>query len=115
MNATFHGAYTCTPKKQASQLIIEVGKTISNPQRQSLTHLYQALDTADSLLSELEHAHQIIRQCMHEMNDEQILEAAKLNQNNNLSSLWAFRTHQRHKMIERAQRVLRGANHVQDQ
>ncbi len=27
----------------------------------------------------------------------------------------AFRTHQRHKMIERAQRVLRGANHVQDQ
>jgi hypothetical protein len=52
---------------------------------------------------------------MHEMTDEQILEVAKLNQNNNLSSLWAFRTHQRHKMIERAQRVLRGANHVQDQ
>jgi NADH:ubiquinone oxidoreductase subunit D len=37
------------------------------------------------LLNELEQAHQIIRQCMHEMNDEQILEVAKLNQNNNLS------------------------------
>ena len=50
---------------------------------------------------------------MHEMNDEQILEVAKFNQNNNLSSLWAFRTHQRHKLIERAQRVLFGAGHVQ--
>lgn len=60
------------------------------------------------MLKELEQAHQIIRECMREMNDEQILEVAKLNQNNNLSSLWAFRTHQRQKMIERAQRVLLG-------
>ncbi len=102
-------------QKLTSQLIVELGKTISNPQRQTLANLYIAVDTANSLLNELEQAHQIIRQCMHEMNDEQILEVAKLNQNNNLSSLWAFRTHQRHKMIERAQRVLRGANHVQDQ
>ena len=115
MNAILHGANTCTPKKQASQLIVELGKTISNTQRQTIANLYIEVDTANSLLNELEQAHQIIRQCMHEMTDEQILEVAKLNQNNNLSSLWAFRTHQRHKMIERAQRVLRGANHVQDQ
>ena len=82
MNAKFHGAYTSTSKKQASQLIVELGKSISNPQRQTLTQLYQALDTADSLLTELEHAHQIIRQCMRQMNDEQIAEVAKLNQNN---------------------------------
>ncbi len=50
---------------------------------------------------------------MREMDDEQILEVAKLNQNNNLSSLWAFRTHQRQKMIERAQRVLLGAGYAQ--
>ena len=106
MNAKFHGAYTSTSKKQASQLIVELGKTISNPQRQTLSNLYIAVDTANSLLNELEQAHQIICQCMYEMTDEQILEVAKLNQNNNLSSLWAFRTHQRHKMIERAQRVL---------
>ena len=101
MNAILHGANTCTPKKQASQLIVELSKTISNPQRQTLANLYIAVDTANSLLNELEQAHQIIRQCMYEMTD-----VAKLNQNNNLSSLWAFRTHQRHKMIERAQRVL---------
>ena len=115
MNALLHGATTGTPKQQASPLTVALGKSISNPQRQTLANLYIAVDTANSLLNELEQAHQIIRQCMHEMNDEQILEAAKLNQNNNLSSLWAFRTHQRHKMIERAQRVLRGANHVQNQ
>ena len=109
MNAILHGANTCTPKKQASQLIVELGKSISNPQRQTLANLYIAVDTANSLLKELEQAHQIIRECM---NDEQILEVAKLNQNNNLSSLWAFRTHQRHKLIERAQRVLFGAGHV---
>ena len=111
MNATFHGAYTCTSKKQASQLIVELGKSISNPQRQSLTHLYQALDTADSMLTELEHAHQIIRQCMRQMNDEQIAEVAKLNQNNHTPSLWAFRTHQRQNLIERAERLL-GARYV---
>ena len=113
MNAKFHCAYTCTSKKQASQLIVELGKSISNPQRQTLANLYIAVDTANSLLKELEQAHQIIRECMREMNDEQILEVAKLNQNNNLSSLWAFRTHQRQKMIERAQRVLLGAGYVQ--
>ncbi len=106
MNAILHGANTCTPQQQASQLIVELGKSISNPQRQTLANLYIAVDTANSLLNELEQAHQIIRQCMYEMTDEQILEVAKLNQNNNLSSLWAFRTHQRQKMIERAQRVL---------
>lgn len=106
MNANLHGANTCTPKQQAGQLIVELGKTISNPQRQTLVNLYIAVDTANSLLNELEQAHQIIRQCMYEMTDEQILEVAKLNQNNNLSSLWAFRTHQRQKMIECAQRVL---------
>ena len=106
MNAKFHCAYTCTSKKQASQLIVELGKSISNPQRQTLTQLYQALDTADSLLSELEHAHQIIRQCMRQMNDEQIAEVAKLNQNNYTPSLWAFRTHQRQNLIERAERLL---------
>lgn len=111
MNAIFHGANTCTPKKQASQLIIELGKSISNPQRQTLANLYIAVDTANSLLNELELAHQIIRECMHEMSDEQILEVAKLNQNNNISSLWAFRTHPRKNLIERAQRVL-GTNHV---
>ncbi len=109
MNAILHGAKTCTPKKQASQLIVELGKSISNPQRQTLANLYIAVDTANSLLNELEQAHRIIRQCMHEMNDEQILEVAKLNQNNNLSSLWAFRTHPRQSMIERAKRVLHGA------
>ena len=36
MNAILHGASTCTPKKQASQLIVELGKSISNPQRQTL-------------------------------------------------------------------------------
>ncbi|WEH87912.1 hypothetical protein PYR73_04110 [Acinetobacter soli] len=113
MNAILHGANTCTPKKQVSQLIIELGKSISNPQRQTIANLYIAVDTANSLLKELEQAHQIIRECMREMNDEQILEVAKLNQNNNLSSLWAFRTHQRQKMIERAQRVLLGAGYVQ--
>jgi hypothetical protein len=112
MNATFHGAHTCTSKKQASQLIVELGKSISNPQRQSLIHLYQALDTADSLLTELEHAHQIIRQCMRQMNDEQIAEVAKLSQNNHIPSLWAFRTHQRQNLIERAERLL-GARYVQ--
>ena len=112
MNAILHGANTCTPKKQAYQLIVELGKSISNPQRQTLANLYIAVDTANSLLKELEQAHQIIRECMKEMNDEQILKVAKLNQNNNLSSLWAFRTHQRHKLIERAQRVLFGAGHV---
>lgn len=80
MNAILHGANTCTPKKQASQLIVELGKTISNPQRQTLANLYIAVDTANSLLKELEQAHQIIRQCMHEMTDEQILEVAKLAQ-----------------------------------
>ena len=30
MNAILHGANTCTPKKQASQLIVELGKSISN-------------------------------------------------------------------------------------
>ncbi|MEQ1248572.1 hypothetical protein ABLT93_15540 [Acinetobacter soli] len=112
MNAILHGANICTAKKQTAQLIVELGKTISNPQRQSLANLYIAVDTANSLLNELEQAHQIIRQCMREMDDEQIFEVAKLNQNNNLSSLWAFRTHQRHKLIERAQRVLFGAGHV---
>ena len=32
--------------KQASQLIVELGKTISNPQRQTLANLYIAVDTA---------------------------------------------------------------------
>ncbi|MFX6479911.1 hypothetical protein ABTG05_14430 [Acinetobacter baumannii] len=50
MNAILHGANTCTPKKQASQLIVELGKTISNPQRQTLANLYIAVDTANSLL-----------------------------------------------------------------
>lgn len=112
MNAILHGANTCTAKKQTAQLIVELGKSISNPQRQTLANLYIAVDTANCLLKELEQAHQIIRECMNEMNDEQILKVAKLNQNNNLSSLWAFRTHQRHKLIERAQRVLFGAGHV---
>lgn len=112
MNAIFHATKTCTPKKQASQLIVELGKTISNPQRQTLTNIYIALDSAESLLTELEHAHQIIRQCMRQMNDGQILEVAKLNQNNNLSSLWAFRTHQRQNLIERAECLL-GARYVQ--
>lgn len=112
MNAIFHAAKTCAPKKQASQLIVELGKTISNPQRQTLTNIYIALDSADSLLTELEHAHQIIRQCMRQMNDEQILEVAKINQNNNLSSLWTFRTHQRQNLIDRAERLL-GARYVQ--
>jgi hypothetical protein len=49
---------------------------------------------------------------MRQMNDEQIREVAKLNQNNNLSSLWAFRTHQRQNLIERAERLL-GAGYVQ--
>lgn len=113
MNAILRGANTCTPKQQAFQLIVELGKSISNPHRQTLANLYIAVDTANSLLNELEQAHKIIRECMHEMNDEQILEVAKLNQNNNLSSLWAFRIHQRKKLIERAQRVLFGAGHVQ--
>ncbi|KHF78782.1 hypothetical protein PJ15_2846 [Acinetobacter sp. neg1] len=113
MNSILHCANTCTSKKQASQLIVELGKSISNPQRQTLANLYIAVDTANSLLKELEQAHQIIRECMHEMNDKQLLKVAKLNQNNNLSSLWAFRTHQRHKLIERAQRVLFGAGHVE--
>ncbi|QNX88362.1 hypothetical protein [Acinetobacter seifertii] len=113
MNAILHGANICTAKKQTSQLIVELGKSISNPQRQTLANLYIAFDTANSLLKELEQAHQIIRECMNEMNAEQILKVAKLNQNNNLSSLWAFRTHQRQKMIERAQRVLLGAGYVQ--
>lgn len=52
MNAILHGANTCTPKKQASQLIVELGKTISNPQRQTLANLYIAVDTANSLLCE---------------------------------------------------------------
>ena len=115
MNAILHGANTCTLKQQASQLIVELGKTISNPQRQMLANLYIAVDTANSLLNELEQAHQVIRQCMHEMTDNQILEVAKLNQNNNLSSLWEFRTHQRQKLIERAQRLLLGTGYVQDQ
>ncbi|WP_336948586.1 hypothetical protein [Acinetobacter junii] len=109
MNAILHGANSCTPKKKAGQLIVELGKTISNPQRQTLANLYIAVDTANSLLKELEQAHQIIRQCLGEMNDEQVLQVAKLNQNNNLSSLWAFRTHPRQSMIERAKRVLHGA------
>ncbi|MDQ9821125.1 hypothetical protein RFY44_19965 [Acinetobacter bereziniae] len=112
MNAILRGANTRTHKQQVSQLIVELGKSITNPQRQTLSNFYIAVDTAYSVLQELEQAHQIIRQCMREMDDEQILEVAKLNQNNNLSSLWAFRTHQRQKMIERAQRVLFGAGHV---
>ena len=112
MNSTFHGAHTCTSKKQASQLIVELGKTISNPQRQALTNLYLALDTADSLLTELEYAHRIIRQYIHQMNDEQIIEVSKLNQDNNLPWLWAFRIHQRQNLIERAERIL-GARYVQ--
>ncbi|WP_353164312.1 hypothetical protein [Acinetobacter guillouiae] len=106
MNTILRGANTYTPKQKASQLIVELGKSISNPQRQTLANLYIAVDMANSLLNELEQAHQIIRQCMNEMTDEQILEVAKLNQKSNLSSLWAFRMHQRQKMIERAQRVL---------
>lgn len=112
MNTTFHGVHTCTSKKQASQLIVELGKTISNPQRQALTNLYLALDTADSLLTELEYAHRIIRQYIHQMNDEQIIEVSKLNQDNNLPWLWAFRIHQRQNLIERAERIL-GARYVQ--
>ncbi len=112
MNTILRGANTYTPKQKASQLIIELGKSISNPQRQTLTNIYIALDSADSLLTELEHAHQIIRQCMRQMNDEQILEVAKLNQNDNLSSLWTFRTHQRQNLIDRAERLL-GARYVQ--
>ncbi|MCH4247250.1 MAG: hypothetical protein LKF82_05350 [Acinetobacter populi] len=112
MNAMLHGANTCTPKQQASQLIIELGKSISNPHRQNLANIYIALDTATSVLQELEYAHQIIRHCLREMSDKQILEVAKLNQDNNLCSLWAFRTHQRQKMIERAGRVL-GVRYVQ--
>ena len=107
MNTTFHGVHTCTSKKQASQLIVELGKTISNPQRQALTNLYLALDTADSLLTELEYAHRIIRQCMHQMNDEQIIELSNLNQDNNLPWLWAFHTYQRQNLIERAERIFR--------
>ena len=74
MNAILHGANAHL--KQTSQLIVELGKTISNPRRQTLANLYIAVDTANSLLNELEQAHQIIRQCMHEMTDEQILEVA---------------------------------------
>jgi hypothetical protein len=49
---------------------------------------------------------------MRQMNDEQIAEVAKLNQNNHTPSLWAFRTHQRQNLIERAERLL-GARYVQ--
>lgn len=113
MNAIFHhGANICTPKKQTAQLIVELGKNISNQQRQNLTTIYIALDTANALLVELENAHQIIRHCMRQMDDEQILTVAKINQAANLSSLWAFRTSQRHNIIERAQRVF-GVSHVQ--
>ena len=49
MNAILHGANTCTSKQQASQLIVELGKSISNPQRQTLANLYIAVDTANSL------------------------------------------------------------------
>lgn len=110
MNAILRGANTRTHKQQVSQLIVELGKSITNPQRQTLSNLYIAVDTAYSVLQELEQAHQIIRQCLREMNDEQILQVTKLNQNNNLSSLWAFRTHPRQSMIERAKRVLHGAS-----
>lgn len=106
MNAILHAVKTCTLQKQASQLIVELGKSISNPQRQMLTTIYIALDSADALLTELEHAHQIIRQCMRQMDDDQLLNVAKLNQNNHSSSLWAFRTHQRQNLIERAKRLL---------
>lgn len=112
MNAILQVTTACTLKKQISQLIVELGKSISNPQRQTLTDLYILADTATSLCEELEQSHQIIRECLHQMNDEQILEVTKLNQNSHLSSLWALRTHQRQKMIERAQRVLTGAGYV---
>ena len=49
---------------------------------------------------------------MRQMNDEQIAEVAKLNQNNHTPSLWSFRTHQRQNLIERAERLL-GARYVQ--
>lgn len=65
MNAILHGANTCTPKKQASQLIVELGKSISNPQRQTLANLYIAVDTQTPYSKNLnKHIKSFINACM---------------------------------------------------
>lgn len=112
MNAIFHGADLCTLKQQLQNLIIDLGQSISNPQRQILTQLYIALDTAETMLKELEQAQHIVANCLYHMTDQQILIASTRYQKHGLSSLWTFRSHPRQKLIERARRIL-GVGHVE--
>lgn len=66
MNSMSHDVNTTTAKQTAQQLIVELGKSISNKQRQALVEIFIALDRADDLIQKLDKANTLISTCMDE-------------------------------------------------
>lgn len=100
MNANLKNQNTMSPKQRVKQLIIDMTQSITLTQCESLIEAFIALDHAENILNELEKAHHIIKTCLSNMSEQQIINCSQHLDSYGISNLWVFRTYQRQGLID---------------
>jgi hypothetical protein len=83
---------------------------MSTEQKEVIKNAICSINTAEQVLSELEIADGIIKNCIKNMDSNQQLRVAIENAEDNLSAPWAFRSTERKEVIERGERFFRNNN-----
>lgn len=94
-----------TLKEQLVQLFQELQPQLNQQQKTVMVKVMNELLSQNDLLIELQHADQIIQNCINAMTDNQRFKVGEQNCSQGLADGWAFRTEQRKQLIARAQRI----------
>lgn len=92
-------------KQQVVQLFQELQPQFNPQQKTVMVKVMNELLSQNDLLVELQHADQILQNCINAMTDNQRFKVGQQNCVQGLAHGWAFRTEQRKQLIARAQRI----------
>ncbi|ATO20014.1 hypothetical protein BS636_10280 [Acinetobacter sp. LoGeW2-3] len=92
-------------KQQVVQLFQELQPQFNPQQKTVMVKVMNELLSQNDLLVELQHADQILQNCINAMTDNQRFKVGQQNCAQGLAHGWAFRTEQRKQLIARAQRI----------
>ena len=95
-----------TLKGQLVQLFQELQPQLNQQQKNVLVKVMDELLSQTDLLIELQHADQILHNCINAMTYTQRFKVGEQNCSQGLPHAWAFRTEQRKQLIARAKRIL---------
>ncbi|WDE16912.1 hypothetical protein KMZ14_05035 [Acinetobacter schindleri] len=92
-------------KQQLVQLFQELQPQLNQQQKTVMVKVMNELLSQNDLLIELQHADQILHNCINAMTDNQRFKVGQQNCSQGLADGWTFRTEQRKQLIARAQRI----------